>query len=50
MSLVSMLKLLSSNAHGLGTPAKRDLFFCEISFLSFDLILLWETHVTAGAG
>ena len=40
-----MLKLLSLNARGLGTPAKRDLFIREISLLSCDLILLQGPHV-----
>ena len=41
-SLVSMLKLLTLHVHGLGTPAKCDLFIRDISLLSFDLILLQE--------
>ena len=41
-----MLKFLSINANGLRDKAKVDVLSCQCSLLTFDVLLLQETHLT----
>ena len=45
-----MLIFLSINANGLRDKAKVDVLSCQCSLLTFDVLLLQETHLTGSRG